>query len=292
MQDVHRKRLDKEALRELNETLEHKVHQRTQALQDSIDQLKAAQRQLVEAEKMAALGNLVAGVAHEVNTPLGICITMVSLHIDSLKTLSEQIVAGKMTRKLLDSYIDNTQQSQALVDSNLHQAAELIQTFKKVAVEQTADSFDDIVFGRYVQDVINSIALRLKDQQVDIKLSCEDWTIKTYRGAWWQILSNLIENSLSHGFANKDSGEISINATLQAHWLLFTYSDNGNGMAPAELNKMYEPFYTTTRGRGSKGLGMHIVFNLVVQKLGGTIDCQSQPGQGVTFTIAVPVGGN
>ncbi|MFT4928654.1 MAG: ligand-binding sensor domain-containing protein/signal transduction histidine kinase [Phenylobacterium sp.] len=288
-QDIHSMRQDKEALKELNETLEQKVHKRTQALQDSIDQLKAAQKQLIEAEKMAALGNLVAGVAHEVNTPLGICITMVSLNIEQLNQLSQQISEGTITRKLLQAYVDNTKQGQALVDSNLHRAAELVQSFKKVAVEQTADSFDEIVFHDYLTDIINSIEPRLTDTDISIKLISQgDWWLKTWPGAWWQVISNLVENSLSHGFLNKTAGEITIEARLEQDRLHFVYRDNGNGMNALELGNMYEPFYTTARSRGGTGLGMHVVFNLVVQKLGGEINCYSEPDKGVEFEIDIP----
>ncbi|MFT4926413.1 MAG: ligand-binding sensor domain-containing protein/signal transduction histidine kinase [Phenylobacterium sp.] len=293
LQDIHHTWQAKEALRELNETLEHKVIERTQALQDSIDQLKAAQQQLVEAEKMAALGNLVAGVAHEVNTPLGICITMVSLHLERLKTINQQMASGTVTRKLMNSYFEQTEQSQTLVESNLHRAAELVQSFKKVAVEQTADKLDEIVFHDYLAEAIKnlqSVQPRLADNQVSITLLSQgDWVIKTWPGAWWQLLSNLTENSLDHGFFDLTVGEITINAQLKHNQLSVVYRDNGKGMSKAELDKIYEPFYTTARSRGSKGLGMHIVYNLVVQKLGGSIRCQSAPGQGVEYTIELPL---
>ncbi|NQZ12644.1 MAG: PAS domain-containing protein, partial [Algicola sp.] len=290
LQDIHNYRMAREALRELNETLEQQVATRTQALQDSIDQLKAAQQQLVEAEKMAALGSLVAGVAHEVNTPLGLCITMVSLHIEKLETLEQEKNEGTMTRRSLDKYIKATGESQALVQSNLHRAAELIQSFKKVAVEQTEDRLAEIVFHDYLADILSTIVPGIKDKQVEIKLLSDgDWMVKTWTGAWMQLIAVLVENSLSHGFFSKDSGEITLSATLDQGRLIFVYRDDGGGMTPQQMDKMYEPFYTTARGRGSTGLGMHIVYNLVVHKLAGHISCQSEPGQGVVFTIDVPL---
>ena len=289
LQDVHHIWLAKEQLRELNETLEQKVRERTRALQNSIDQLKAAQQQLVQAEKMAALGNLVSGVAHEVNTPLGICITMVTLHLEKLRVLDQQVKKGKMTRKLLDSYMLESQQSQSLVENNLYRAAELVQSFKKVAVEQTADRLDEIVFHDYLAEILSSIVLGLKNPQISINLVSQgDWTIKTWPGAWWQLLSNLIDNSVSHGFLNKPDGQITISAELESSCLRLIYSDNGHGMSEEACEKMYEPFYTTARSRGGTGLGMHVVFNLVAQKLGGSITCQSKPDKGVTFTIEIP----
>ena len=298
LQDIHSMRMAKQQLRELNDTLEQKVADRTQALQDSIDKLTAAQQQLVEAEKMASLGNLVAGVAHEVNTPLGICITMVSLHIEKLNQLTTQLSAGSLSRQLLQSYVEQTAESQALVDSNLHRAAQLIQSFKKVAVEQSADGDELIHFHQYLKDIIRSVAPRANHHQVTITLiTDEDWQVQTCPGAWWQLLSNLIENSLLHGFADNTTGnitdstggDISIAAVLVEDRLKLVYQDNGKGMDAQQLENIYEPFYTTTRHQGSTGLGMHIVYNLVVQKLGGTIDCQSEPDKGVMFTLEMGI---
>ena len=193
-----------------------------------------------------------------------------------------------MTRKLMDNYVQETGESQALVESNLHRAADLINSFKKVAVEQTSDSLDEIVFHDYLRDVIASVEPRLNDNQVVIELISDgDWMIKTYPGAWWQVLSNLIENSLSHGFLNQSSGVITVSAQLQSGKLVLTYRDDGCGMDAATLEKLYEPFYTTTRKHGNTGLGMHIVYNLVVQQLGGSICCHSKLGQGVEFVICI-----
>ena len=182
------------------------------------------------------------------------------------------------------------QQSQSLVESNLQRAASLITSFKKVAVEQTVDQFAEVAFNQYLDDIIRSIVPRLKEQKIRIKLLSEgDWVVNTWSGAWWQILSSLIENSSFHGFNQRDSGEINISAQIDKQYLRLVYQDNGNGMSGMQLGRMYEPFYTTSREQGRTGLGMHIVFNLVVQKLGGTIKCESQLEQGVRFVIKVPI---
>ncbi|MFT4928653.1 MAG: two-component system sensor histidine kinase ChiS [Phenylobacterium sp.] len=263
------------------------------AAEHQAQMLKAKQQQLVEGEKMAALGNLVAGVAHEVNTPLGICITMVSLHLDKLQQTQQELAAGTLTRKLMINYFEQTQESQALVQGNLHRAADLVSSFKKVSVEQTADVFEQLVFHDYLRDTlnnINSIQPRIADEQITLTLlSRGDWRLKTWPGAWWQILSNLVDNSISHGFLQQTVGEITISAEIDQNHLRLIYRDNGLGMSKDELEKIYEPFYTTARNRGGTGLGMHIVFNQVVQKLGGCISCRSELGEGITFTIEVPL---
>ncbi|MFT4924446.1 MAG: signal transduction histidine kinase/ligand-binding sensor domain-containing protein [Phenylobacterium sp.] len=284
--ETHLKLLD------INKNLEQKVDERTRALQDSLSQLKETQQQLIEVEKMASLGNLVAGVAHEVNTPLGICITMVSLNLDKLATIEQQMIEGKVSRKIMDRYLAETRQTQTMVESNLHRAAQLIQTFKKVAVEQTADNCGEIIFHDYLAEIIASLKPQLvsTDSQIKISLiSSGDWPFYTWPGAWWQVLSNLVENSVSHGFLNRTFGEITISATLENGSLVFVYRDNGNGMNKTTKDQVFEPFYTTARNRGSTGLGMHIVFNLVVHKIKGKISCFSEPGQGVEFRIEVAV---
>ncbi|MCJ8268009.1 MAG: ATP-binding protein, partial [Psychrosphaera sp.] len=178
---THLKMLD------INRNLEQKVEQRTIALQDSLVQLKAAQQQLVEAEKMASLGNLVSWVAHEINTPLGICITMISANLGKLKTFNDQMTSGKLTRKLMEAYMVETQQGLDLVESNLNRAAALIQDFKKVAVKQTDDKVERIAFHQYLRAVIDSIKPQLQtcvDSSIEIKLiSNEAWSLTTYTGA-------------------------------------------------------------------------------------------------------------
>jgi signal transduction histidine kinase len=257
-------------------------------LQGSLTQLNEAQQRLIETEKMASLGNLVAGVAHEVNTPLGICITVVSLNLEKLRELKQQAEDGTMTRKSLQQYFAVAEESQMLAEANLHRASQLVQNFKKVAVDQNSDTFEDLVFHDYLQEMIDTLATALEDTDISIKLHSEgNWKIRTCRAAWWQILSNLVENSVAHGFRETARGKITINAQMDHGHLRFIYSDNGRGMSQTELEKIYEPFYTTARHQGSTGLGMQVVFNLVVQKFGGDISCQSEPGQGVVFIIDI-----
>ncbi|MCJ8274290.1 MAG: HAMP domain-containing histidine kinase, partial [Psychrosphaera sp.] len=151
-------------------------------------------------------------------------------------------------------------------------------------------AFDEIHFHDYLHDIIRSIVPRLKNTKIEIKLVSDgDWSIATYPGAWWQILSSLVENSLTHGFLGKTSGEIVISAQRIEDRLHMVYKDNGHGLTDEAQDKIYEPFYTTAREQGNTGLGMHIVFNLVVQKLEGDISCDSQPDKGVIFRIDVPM---
>lgn len=276
---------------DIHRNLEQKVKQRTASLKRSLEQLKVAQQQLHEAKRMATLGHLVAGVAHEVNTPLGICITMVSLNIERLNTFAGLLTSGKVTRKAMDNYLTETQESDAMVERNLHKAATLIQEFKKVAVTQSDHNQAEIVFHEHLKEVIKSMQTQLGVKQIEIKLTSNDnFTITTFPGAWIQILEGLFKNAITHGFAQTNEGEITLNAALEeAHYMTLRFADNGVGMNQEQLENIYEPFYTTIRNRGGTGLGMQIVYNLVVHKLKGSIECHSELGQGTEFIIKVPI---
>ena len=293
LQDIHEMHLVQDALQELNEDLERKVDGRTDALQKSLDHLKMAQRQIIEAGRMASLGTLVAGVAHEVNTPLGICITTISTQMDALSRLAERFENNNMTKASLGKYIEETAFSHELIDSNLLKAAELVQSFKQVAVDQTQDNQVDIVFSDYLRDILRTMRSNTERRNVSIKLDVSgDWIINTYPGAWWQLLTKLIDNSIAHGFESRQHGEIMISASLDNdNQLIMTYSDDGCGMNTHQLEQIYDPFFTTARHRDHIGLGMHVVYNLVTQKLGGTIEASSKPNQGTQFRIKVVYGG-
>ena len=241
---------------------------------------------------MASLGTLVAGVAHEVNTPLGICITMMSTLVDNLHELNDKFDSGKVTRKYMEHYINETAQCQELIDSNLSRSAELVQSFKQVAVDQSEDNPVDMVFADYVADIVRTMRPKLLNRHIELQVDVAgEWIINTHPSAWWQLITNLIENSCSHGFYNQPKGKIGICATLDnKNHLKLIYTDDGVGMDEATLKQMYDPFFTTARSRDHIGLGMHIVYNLVVQKLGGTIDCHSSVEGGVEIFIEVFVG--
>lgn len=292
MQDVHDIHIAQETLTVLNESLERQVAGRTKALQNSLDQLKAAQSHIIEAEKMASLGTLVAGVAHEVNTPLGICITMMSTLIDKLHELNERFDTGKVTRQFMEHYLTETAQCQELVDGNLLRAAQLVQSFKQVAVDQSEDNPVDMLFADYLTDIVRTMRPKLLNRHIELQVDVAgEWIINTYPSAWWQLITNLIENSCAHGFFNQPKGKIDICATLDnKNHLKLIYTDDGVGMNENTLKQIYDPFYTTARNRNHIGLGMHIVYNLVVQKLGGTIDCHSVQGHGMEIYIEVFVG--
>jgi signal transduction histidine kinase len=277
-------------LTELLNDLEAKVEERTEKFKQAIQQLKATQQQLVESAKMAELGNLVAGVAHEINTPVGIGVTAAS----KLTTLSLELEnlykTGKMKRADLDKYLKSTQQGCQLIQKNLVRAAELIQSFKQVAVDQSSEQQRSFALKEYLHEIITSLRAEFKHSQVQVHIICdENIILNSYPGIFYQIFTNLIMNSLKHGFANQQQGEIQIRVEKSTNKnLILYYSDNGNGIPANIIEHIFEPFFTTNRQQGGSGLGLNIVYNLVNHKLNGSIHCDSSEGNGVNFTIEIP----
>ncbi len=281
----------------LNDALEGRVEERTRALKQAnheleftVDELRLAQRQLVESEKMAALGNLVAGIAHEINTPLGIGVTAAS-HLETEARRMEQAMAsGALKRSDLDRFTDEARTSTSLILANLSRACKLVGSFKQVAVDQSDEAAREIDLRRYLEEVLISLQPAMKKAAHKIELKCaEGLQLYTYPGALAQIVVNLVMNSLSHAFEGIDNGQMLLHCeTYDEEWLLL-YRDNGVGMSEEVRSRVFEPFFTTRRGQGGSGLGMHIVYNLVTQLLHGSIDCISAPGEGVEIQIQLPM---
>ncbi|MGL1935176.1 MAG: ATP-binding protein [Fibrobacterales bacterium] len=259
-------------------------------LKDSLEKLQSAQKMLIQSEKMASLGELVAGVAHEINTPVGMALTGVShVHAETEK-IRDEYQSDSMTEERFISYLENSSVLNESVVINLKKAAELVQSFKQVAVDQSNEL--PRVFGlkQLVKEVIISLQSELKKTTLNIEIKIADTlNISSVPGAFSQILTNLIINSLNHGFEGQADGTINIAADLSDGELQITYQDDGKGMDEVTQEKVFDPFYTTKRNAGGTGLGMNIVFNLVSAKLNGTIRCESELGSGVLFHITVPV---
>lgn len=253
------------------------------------DILKKQQKQLVESEKMSSLGGLVAGVAHEINTPVGIGVTTASSMESKAKKFSELYKTGKVSRADFEKFIENMVSSSSLLLSNLHRAAELIQSFKQVAVDQSSEQPRQFSLKEYIDEVLASLAPKIKKTQHQVNVTCQqDFTINSIPGALSQITTNLIMNSLQHGFENIEKGLITIDIKKEKSNAHLIYQDNGCGMSEENLKKIFEPFFTTKRGQGGSGLGMHIVYNLASQTLNGSINCTSTMDKGTTFDLIFP----
>ncbi len=278
-------------LKELNEELDQRVRTRTAELEESLSFLRDTQKQLVEAEKMASLGGLVAGVAHEINTPVGIGITNNSfIEINARKILGLHR-EGRMRRSDFESFMELTLESVGSSLLNLNRAAELVQSFKLVSVDQALQERRRFDFREYVGEIVVSLRPRYRKggHRVDLHIP-EELVVDSYPGVFMQIITNLVTNSLIHGFGEEKNGRITISASREGEILILVYADSGKGMSEKVLENVFEPFFTTRRGKGGTGLGMHIVYNLVTQTLGGRIACESSEGKGVLFTLTVPLG--
>lgn len=274
----------------LNAELEDKVYERTKELRSSLDDLKLTQQQLVEQEKMASLGELVAGVAHEINTPIGVGITAVSHMAESISRIQAAFESGKLTKKEFGDMLSAINESADIIGSNLRRAADLVKAFKAVAVDQSSAELRQIELEGYIKDILTSLRPKLKRTKHEIDVQIPE-SIELYcdPGAISQIITNLIMNSLNHAFLADQVGHIIIAANIKGGTLHLTYSDDGQGIDEDILQRLFDPFVTTKRGQGGSGLGTHIIYNLVTQALGGRIQCVSELGQGSRFEITLPM---
>jgi PAS domain S-box-containing protein len=284
-------------LKEMNEKLEQLVEDRTDelreantALQASLSTLKNTQAHLVQSEKMAALGDLVAGIAHEINTPVGIGVTAASFLEMKTRETAALLAAGNLQRSQLEKYFDTALEAATSLLTNLNRAADLIRSFKQVAADQTSEERRRFNLKDYIDKILLSLRPQYKRTAHTITVNCPpDIELNSFPGVYSQILSNLILNSLIHGFDDLSEGGITLDASVEGENLRLRYRDNGKGMRPEVVQKIFDPFFTTRPISESTGLGMHIVYNLVTQVLHGRIHCQSNPGQGSEFTITAPL---
>ncbi len=258
-------------------------------LKESLDTLEKTRDQLVQSEKMAALGGLVAGVAHEINTPVGVGVTAASFLQSKTEELQKLYASGNLKRSELESYLGTIEEVSHSILINMERAAELISSFKQVAVDQSTEEKRLFNIKEYTKEVLLSLRPRYKSFGHKIEVDCEDdLDIYSFPGAFSQIVGNLVINSVVHGFKGVENGKMRFSISLKDGRIYCVYKDNGRGMDPDQVIKVFDPFYTTMRGKGGTGLGMSIVFNLVTQTFGGTISCESKQGNGVTFLIEFP----
>ncbi|NQZ86385.1 MAG: sensor histidine kinase [Colwellia sp.] len=265
---------------------ERTLTQTNRELKNSVQELNKAKERLIDSEKMAILGKLSAEISHEINTPIGVSITSTSYLSDLLSSLQYDIHNQKLTKRSLDDFANNADQSLRLLLNNLNRASDLITSYKQVAVDQTSDKTRKINIAQYLNEIIQSLHPKLKKTKHTIKVNCADnIDIYCHAGAISQIFTNLIINSLLHGFDSLESGTININAELRGERLYLHYQDNGIGVPKDKLSQLFDPFYTTKSGDGGTGLGTHIINELVTDTLNGKIVAHSEEGQGLSYDI-------
>ena len=273
-----------EHLHEVEKTnLETLVNEKT-------DELKLVMNELSEKEKLASLGSLVSGIAHEINTPLGVAVSAGSLLENLLNTSQEKIATGKMTKSDFVSHMESMDESVAIINTNLNRASTLVKSFKQIAVNQSIEEKTRFNVSEYLDAILLSLKHILKQKKHQINVICDKGLeIDSFPGAFSQIITNLIMNSLTHGFEENETGDINIEFKIAGRNLEFIYSDNGKGIDPTVIQKIFDPFFTTNRSKGGSGLGLNIVYNIVTSQLHGKISCSSELGKGTTFKTTIPL---
>ena len=261
----------------------------TRKLSQTLANLKSMQDQLIQSEKLASLGKLTAGVAHEINTPLGIAVTSTSSALEATRAILGDFEQNNLTKSAMSKYFQSIEQSAELNMSSLDRVIELLNNFKQVAADQVVGELREINFTHYINEIMQTLSAELKRDRVTYQYQGdEEIMMKTVPGAIAQVLTNLVTNSLRHGFENQQSGNIVIKTEVTNDVITLMYADDGNGMTAEVLQNIFEPFFTTKRNSGGTGLGMNIVYNIINQKLQGNIDIESEEGQGARFIITLP----
>jgi PAS domain S-box-containing protein len=298
--DISARRQAEAALVDANNRLERslaEVEQQKANVQEAHDDLAAviaklqrAQANLIFSEKMASLGSLVAGIAHELNTPIGNSLLAATALADRVTEFEQVVQAGTFRRSLLLAHLDDTRAACTLLAGSLHKAAHLISSFKQVAVDQTSDDRRHFDLRSVLQDTMATYAVQLKRRNCEATLDAPSAvTMDSYPGSIGQIFNNLIGNSLLHAFEGHNNAIIHISVReIDAGHIEITFQDNGAGMEADTLHRIFDPFFTTKMGQGGSGLGMNIVYNIVTGMLGGAIRVDSTLGQGSTITITIP----
>lgn len=289
-EDITQRHQIEEEIRTLNATLELRVGQRTRELSEALERLTKAQSELVRREKMSALGSLVAGIAHELNTPIGNSLTVASTLQDQSKAFSVHMGTG-LTRSRLEEYVDNTQEGAGILMRGLRHAADLVASFKQVAVDQTSVNRRRFNLDETVEEILLTLRPSIRKTAYTVESEIPPGiSMESYPGPLGQVLTNLINNALLHGFDGCAHGSVTIGAVRQgADHVRFTVCDDGVGIAEAHLARVFDPFFTTKLGRGGSGLGLNIVYNLVHDVLGGRIEVDSTVGQGTCFSMLLPL---
>ncbi|NQZ88681.1 MAG: DUF4154 domain-containing protein [Colwellia sp.] len=262
----------------------------TRKLSHTLENLQKMQKQLIQSEKMASLGTLTAGVAHEINTPLGIAVTSTSSALESTQKIREHFEQNKITRSEMENYFDGMEKASNLNTNALERVIELLNNFKQVAADQMVGEEREIDLVHYIEEVMSTLSAEMKRFRVNYQYSgVSEFIISTIPGALAQVLTNLVTNALKHAFEDKNVGNISIELSkTKDNTAMIVFKDDGQGMTQHVLDNIFEPFFTTKRNSGGTGLGMNIVYNIISQKLQGTIKIESKLEQGANFYITLP----
>jgi signal transduction histidine kinase len=279
-----------EALQREHDLLETRVVERTEELSQALDHLKTTQDDLIQSERLASLGSMVAGVSHELNTPIGNAVTVASALVEQAKSLDASLQTGNLKRSELSSGLGGIVAMAQLIDRAVNRAATLLSSFKQVAVDQTSERRREFDLRVMVEDVITSLHPELKRMPWQIENEIPtDIVCDSYPGPLEQILTNLIRNAALHAFPERESGIITLAAICKNKRLELAVSDNGIGMDTVTSMRVFDPFFTTKLGKGGSGLGLSISHRLATTVLAGELTVSSSLGCGSTFTLVMPI---
>ena len=284
-------------IKDLNQNLEQKVSTRTKELEiannklyKTLSTLQSTEAKMIDSEKMAALGELVAGVSHEINTPVGLSLTGITHFTylsDNLKKLYD---SDNLSQEEFEEFTKTTNELAQTITINLQRAADIIRSFKKVAVDQTSREKREFGLHEYLDEILLSLRNKTKKMDIDFTIDCDKTlVINSYPGALSQILTNLVMNSIIHGFEDRKKGKIKIVAKEEDNQLHVEYGDDGKGISKDSLGKIFEPFFTTKKLKGGSGLGLNIIKKIIIDELNGKIECKSNEGEGAIFYITFPI---
>ena len=256
---------------------------------EALDNLKLMQDSLIQSEKFASLGSLVAGVAHEINTPVGVAVTAASFLAEETQKVDGLMKSGGIRKSEMMLFINAALEGSQLILQNAERAAHLINSFKQVAADEMSEERRSFNLYKYMDEVLTSLRPKYKNTKIFVSYTCPaDLEMDTYPGLLAQVLTNLITNALVHGFDEGDVGEVTTKVTSEDSWINIECFNNGKKIPQEVLGKVFEPFFTTKRGKGGTGLGLNIVFNIVTQRLGGTIRAFSDYEHGTRFIVRIP----
>jgi len=298
LMDVTRQREAELEIRNMNQQLERRVQARTETLEianhdlsEALASVRAMQSELLRSEKLAALGSLVAGVAHELNTPIGNCVTVGSTLQHQVAELTKAFEKGELRRSTLQQFTDNARRGTEILMRALTRASELIRSFKRVAVDQSSDQRRMFDLKTTLQEVCLTLEPMYKNTGYQLQLALpDDVGLDSFPGALGQLITNFVSNALQHGFDGRATGQMRLWAEVHApDRVALHFADDGIGMPDDTRNRVFDPFFTTKLGQGGSGLGMNIVYNIVRDVLGGEISVASSPGNGTHITVTLPL---
>lgn len=269
--------------------LELRLIEKNEKIAASLQQSAELQSQLIASEKMASLGRAVAGIAHELNTPMGLSVTATSYLVEKSKKVRQDFSDKRLTTDGMRVFLDAVDETLEIIITSLNRSNEMVNNFKMVAVDVSSEKLRAFCLHDYLKRVINSLSPELNKTLHKVEIAGDDLQVESYPGALSQVITNIIMNAVIHAYDEGDKGQILIRVVHDGANVHLNCSDDGKGMTSESLKKVFEAYYTTRAGEGGSGLGTNIIYELVTKNLQGQISCSSELGVGTMFTITLPI---